>query len=163
MSTLPTILEKSGFTSKLKDFDLMLDSLDRVFSDFYPDTYKGYLFNKPVFEDLGKSLKTNYGENENEYFINLQLPGFKKEDLKIKFEENALTISSEVEKTEEKNEKNFFKKEFEKHSFRKAYILPKNAEKESIKASLSDGILNVIVPKKKEEVAKKEYIEIAVQ
>jgi|688.fasta_scaffold220543_5 HSP20 family protein len=163
MSTLPTILAKNGFTSKLRDFDLMLDSFDRVFSDFYLDTYRGSLFNKPVFEDLGKSLKTNYGENENEYFIHLQLPGFKKEDLKIKFEENALTISSEVEKTEEKSEKNFFKKEFEKHSFRKVYNLPKNADKESIKASLSDGILNVIVPKKKEEVAKKEYIEIAVQ
>lgn len=163
MSRLPTILAKNGFTSKLRDLDLMLDSFDRVFSDFYLDTYRGSLFNKPVFEDLGKFLKTNYGENENEYFIHLQLPGFKKEDLKIKFEENALTISSEVEKTEEKNEKNFFKKEFEKHSFRKVYNLLKNADKESIKASLSDGILNVIVPKKKEDVAKKEYIEIAVQ
>jgi len=163
MSTLPTILAKNGFAPKLKAFDGFLDSFDRVFSDFNIDVYGGSLFNKPVFEDLGKSLRTNYGENENEYFIHLQLPGFKKEDVKIKFEENYLTISSEVDKTEEKSEKNFFRKEFEKYSFRKVYNVPKNSDKEKIKASLNDGILSVIVPKKKEDAVKKEYIEIIVQ
>lgn len=163
MSTLATIFDKNGLTSKFRDFDLMFDSFDRVFSDFYIDSYKGDLFPKPSLENLGKSLRTNYGENENEYFIHLQLPGFKKEDLKIKFEENNLIISSEVEKTDEKSGKNFFRKEFEKHSFKKTYNLPKSIDKEKIKASLTDGVLDITIPKKKEEELKKDYIDITVQ
>lgn len=163
MSTLATIFDKNGLTSKFRDFDLMVDSFDRVFSDFYVDTYKGSLFPKPMLENLGKSLKTNYGENENEYFIHLQLPGFKKEDLKIKFEENNLIISSDLEKTDEKSDKNFFRKEFEKHSFKKTYNLPKNIDREKIEASLNDGVLDILIPKKKEEEKKKDYIDITVK
>jgi len=151
MNTLAKILDKN------------IDSFDRVFSNLYLDSYKDSFFSKPVFEEFGKHLRTNYGENENEYFIHLQLPGFKKEDLKIKFEENNLIISSELEKENEKSDKNFFRKEFEKKSFKKTYSLPKNIDKEKIEASLTDGVLDILIPKKKEENKKKEYIDILVK
>jgi HSP20 family protein len=153
MTTLATIFNTSSLKSKLEKNDLINNSFDKMFSDFYLDS----------FYNLSSSLKTNYGENQDEYFIQLQVPGFKKEDVKINFEGTELIISAELEKTEEKNQHNFFKKEFEKQSFKKVYSLPKNADKEKITAALKDGILEIKAPKKKEELIKKSAFEIKVQ
>jgi len=113
--------------------------------------------------DLPTSVKTNYGENENEFFVHLQVPGFSKEDLKINFENESLTISADVEKTTENNSDSFHRKDFEKTSFKKSFYLPKNVIKNEIEAELKNGVLNIVIPKQKIEKLPEKKIEIAVK
>ncbi len=97
---------------------------------------------------------SNISENENEYLIELSAPELKKEDIKIEVENNVLKISSSLEnETEEKNE-GYYRREFYKSSFERNFALPKNVNKEEISASMENGILNVNIPKVKEEEKK---------
>ncbi len=84
------------------------------------------------------SPKTKIKENENDYTITLALPGFKKEDINIKIEDDILMISSEVEKDDYKR------------SFKNSYRIPEDVDVEKIEASMLDGILTITIGKFKE-------------
>jgi HSP20 family protein len=129
-----------------------------------PFTRKNDLFNfeDSFFENL-KSVKTNYGENKDEFFIHLQAPGFSKEDLSVNFEEDTITVSASVEKKSDVYDGDFYRKDFTKSAFKKSFLLPENIDKDGIKAELKNGILNLSIPKTKKEglpEAKKIQIEV---
>jgi len=96
--------------------------------------------------------KVNITENENSYGLDLSLPGFSKEDIKIEINDGIISISSEVEK----NEKN----SFFKSSFEKKYFLPEDADNDNIEATMENGILSITLNKKEENTTKVKYIDI---
>ncbi|AKD58346.1 Hsp20/alpha crystallin family protein [Spirosoma radiotolerans] len=102
----------------------------------------------------------NVKETEAGFQLELAAPGLKKEDLKINVENNKLTISYQSEvKTEETTEK-FTRQEFGFTSFERSFRLPKTVNADAIKASYTDGILTVELPKVevKEEKLVKEIV-----
>ncbi len=104
------------------------------------------------------NFKVNVKENENEFGVEAVLPGFKKEDIEIKYNDNYLTISvKKVEESEEETEKYIHRETSNVSMTRKVYL--KGIDQEKITAKLVDGILQVVVPKA--EVAKP--IEITVE
>jgi len=92
------------------------------------------------FNDINKT--ENITENENSYGLELSLPGFSKEDVKIELNDGLISISSEVEKSDENN--------FFKSSFEKKYYLPEDVDIENIEASMKNGILSITLNKIKE-------------
>ena len=82
--------------------------------------------------------KTNSGENEKEFFLNLQIPGFSKEDLKITLEGNSLVISADFKDESKNSGYNFYRKEFKRHSFKRIFELPKCISKEGITSKLEN-------------------------
>lgn len=101
------------------------------------------------------SPKTDIIENENNYELHLEVPGFKEEELKIEVKDGYLVINgkNKVEKKEQDDKKYLYK---ERHSseVERYFRLPKDADKEKISAKLEDGILNLFVEKKEEEKPK---------
>lgn len=100
----------------------------------------------------------NISEDENAFEIEFAIPGFKKEDFKINLEKLLLTIS--LEKKEEKEEKQYNKREFIYESFSRSFTLPENADGEKISAEYVDGILKVLIAKKEEEKEKVRMISV---
>lgn len=97
----------------------------------------------------------NIKENEKEFRLELAVPGIDKDNLKIEVNDDLLTISSEM-KNETKDEKDGYKRrEFSYSSFCRSFYLPENTKVEEIKASYKDGILDVEIPKVKEEKVSK--------
>lgn len=96
----------------------------------------------------------NILESKENFEIDLVVPGFSKEDLKINVENEDLTISSEKQAENVSEEKNYTRKEFEFCSFSRSFHLPKTVDAEKISADFRDGILKVIVPKKEEAKTK---------
>jgi HSP20 family protein len=95
------------------------------------------------------SFKVNVKENENEYGVEAVLPGFKKEDIEIKYNDNYLTISvKKVEESEEETDKYIHRETSNVSMARKVYL--KGIDQEKISAKLVDGILQVVVPKAEE-------------
>jgi len=93
----------------------------------------------------------NVEENDNEFNIELAVPGMKKEDFSLKLENDVLTISSENKHEEETKESNYTRKEFSHYSFKRSFRLPEGKVDESkIKASYNDGILKLNLPKRDE-------------
>ena len=91
---------------------------------------------------------TNVFETENEYKVELAIPGFKKEDVKIKLENNVLTISAENKEEKSQTDKKFTRKEFSYNSFSRSFSLPEAANNDKIEAKYENGLLKLDIAKK---------------
>ena len=93
---------------------------------------------------------TNIVEADDHFDIQLAVPGKKKSDFIIEFEESILTISSETETKYTEKEGTFTRKEFGCNSFKRSFSIPETVSADKISASYKDGILMVSLPKKTE-------------
>ena len=103
----------------------------------------------------------NIAETENNFHIEMAVPGLKKEDFKINLEKNLLSVSAE-KKTENVDEtKKYSKREYSYNSFVRTFTLPETVDYANINAEYTDGVLNISVAKKEE--AKIQTREIAIK
>lgn len=110
---------------------------------------------------INKVPAVNIAETENEFHIELAVPGLKKEDFKISLDKNLLSVSAE-KKTENVDEsKKYSKREYSYNSFVRTFTLPETADAAKIDAEYTDGVLKLNVAKKEE--AKVQSREIAVK
>lgn len=117
-----------------------------VFDDFFRD------WSLSNFSNTNTTLPAvNIKENDDEFKVEVAVPGMDKKDFKINLENNILTISSEKEiENEEKNDK-YTRKEYSYQSFERSFNLPKNVvNSEKITASYKNGELIITVPKREE-------------
>ncbi len=136
-----------------------VDSLDqlieRVFEDRWEPQWKGIASNWIPAVDVE--------ETENEYLFKAEMPGMKKEDVKISLLDNVLTLTGE-KRTEEKKtdkEKKYHRVERSYGAFQRSFALSSPIRAEKISASFKDGILEISVPKSEE--AKPKEIDIDVK
>jgi len=85
-------------------------------------------------------------ETDKEYKVRLEVPGMKKEDIKIEFEGNVLTLSGEKKSTTEEKGEKIYRVERRYGAFSRSLRF-KDIDGEGIKANYKDGVLEVIVPK----------------
>jgi HSP20 family protein len=94
----------------------------------------------------------NVKEDNDKFTIEVAAPGMKKEDFRLKLENNQLTISSE--RSEEKNEEEkgrYSRKEFSYQAFQRTFSLPQgHIQNDKIAAKYNDGILSIELPKREE-------------
>ncbi|MDD4494519.1 MAG: Hsp20/alpha crystallin family protein [Eubacteriales bacterium] len=113
----------------------------------------------PAFFSAGNSLRADVRETENEYVVEAEIPGVKKEDIKLDLEDDTLTISVE-RKFENKEEKdNYLRMERRYGSFSRSFYVD-NIKNEDVKAEYKDGILKVTLPKDDKAKAKKRAIDV---
>jgi len=120
-----------------------------------------WLFPFFKFPSTSKFAALDISEDENNYYVETDLPGFTKEQISIKAEKDVLTISANVEKEEEKNNKKYHKKERITRSCSRSINIPENVDVTNITAKYDNGVLTLTLPKKEPE--KTEKIEIMVQ
>lgn len=108
-------------------------------------------FGFPTFEkEIVKTTPSvNVKETENEFVVEVAIPGVKKEDVKVELNENVLSISSETKKeTDESNEK-YTRKEFSYSTFKRSFTVDEDSiDTEKIEAKFENGLLNIHLAKK---------------
>ncbi|HNS17764.1 MAG TPA: Hsp20/alpha crystallin family protein [Bacteroidales bacterium] len=105
--------------------------------------------------------RTNILEKEDRFQLELAVPGMTKKDFHINLEKDLLTISADGEAPERKESNDQYTlMEFEKGSFSRSFIVPKEVDTEKIKADYEHGILTVTLPKRKEEMKVSKEIQI---
>lgn len=102
----------------------------------------------------------NTREGEFAYHVDADLPGVKKDDIKINVKGNMITISGERKYKKEINEKDYHRVETSFGKFERSFTLPEGADIENITASNEDGVLEVVIPKLKSESEKVKKIEV---
>ena len=106
------------------------------------------------FEDIeafranGWDLAADVYEDQDKIVVEMHLPGIDPDKVNIDVDENYLRISGSREESEEKKEKNFFKKEIRRGSFERGIPRPCAVESEKAQAECKEGALKVILPKK---------------
>ena len=91
-------------------------------------------------------------ENNDSFEIDLAVPGMKKDDFKIELIDKVLIISSENSNSIEND--NMRLNEFNYSSFQRSFRIPESVELDKIKANYKNGILKIILPKKKDSITK---------
>ena len=104
----------------------------------------------------------NIKENEENFELELFVPGRNKDELIIEIDNSVLTVSSETKKEEEESNKNFTRREFTLSSFKRAFTLPETVATDKIEATYINGVLKFNLPKKEEALPKpKRKIELS--
>lgn len=105
---------------------------------------------KPVFFDEGGEMRTDIRETENAYELDIEMPGFNKDQIKVSLVNGYINVSGNkhVEESSEKNGKKYLRKEISE-SFQRSYYVGEDVPEESIKAKYENGILKLNVPKSK--------------
>ncbi len=93
----------------------------------------------------------NVKETDDDFIIELAAPGMDKNDFKINFKNNVLSISSEKQNEKEEKKENFTRKEFSYQSFQRSFTVSDNVVvSDKIEAKYDNGILNITLPKREE-------------
>ncbi|MEI6613722.1 MAG: Hsp20/alpha crystallin family protein [Chrysiogenales bacterium] len=93
---------------------------------------------------------TDIYETKEAYVFKFELPGFKKEDIKIEFSGDTLTLCGERKQEEETKNGSCHRMERSYGLFERSFTVPKNVDAKKIDASLKDGILVLTIPKVEE-------------
>jgi len=89
-------------------------------------------------------------EDANQISLTAELPGFKEKDVNVELHGDVLTISGERKHESEKKDRNFTRVERSYGQFCRSFTLPASVDRESVKATFSDGLLKLELPKKPE-------------
>ncbi len=131
----------------IRRFNQPMPALSNIFDDFFDSD-----FNAPSFLGRRTSVPAvNVKETEDEYKIEVAVPGMKKEDFKVEVNNNVLTISAEDKKEEKTDDEGYTRREFHYTSFCRSFAIPKNEVDESkVKAEYKDGLLTIKLQKRDE-------------
>jgi HSP20 family protein len=94
-------------------------------------------------------------ETKEGYMFKADVPGVKESDLTINLTGNRLTVSGKREAEKQQENETYFSYERSYGSFTRSFTLPEGIEAEKVNASLKDGVLSILVPKKPEAQPKK--------
>ncbi len=102
-------------------------------------------FVRPIFFEENYDLRTNIKETEHTYELDLELPGYKKEEIKVSLESGYLTVSAEKQQKEEEGKK-YLRREIHE-SISRSYFVGQDLTQDQIKAKYDNGILSLVIPK----------------
>ena len=111
-------------------------------------------------------MKTDVRENKDSYDVFVDLPGFKKEDVKLDLDNGYLTISAEkgLDKDEQEKESGrYIRRERYAGACSRSFYVGEDVQQEDIKAEFKHGILKLFVPKKEAKPAVEEKKHIAIE
>lgn len=92
----------------------------------------------------------NISETNDNYELEFNVPGRKKEDFKITVDKNILTVSFEKKEEQKEENKQFIKREFTSRSFKRSFTIDEKINADAINAKYENGILFLSLPKKEE-------------
>lgn len=139
---------------------------ENLFDDFMDDAFERNFFGgrNPLYGKHSKNLmKTDVKETETGYEVDIDLPGFKKDEISAHLEDGYLTVSAAkgVDKDEKDNEGRYIRRERYSGSMTRSFYVGNAVTEEDIKAKYEDGILSLSIPKKDPKaVEAKKYIAI---
>ncbi len=107
-------------------------------------------FFKPMFYDEQlDSMRTDIKETDDDYKLSIEMPGFKKDEIKVSLDNGYLTVSAEkAEKEEEGKEKSakYLRREC-RVSCQRSYYVGDDVQVDSVRAKYDNGMLELTVPK----------------
>ena len=114
-----------------------------------------------------KTLKESFApavdmwEDENNIYVEADLPGIEQKDISVKVKDEALIISAKKEQQKEEKKKNYHYYERFSGNFYRAIGLPTSVDTNKIVAKYKSGVLNVTLPKKEEK--KEKAVDITIE
>lgn len=138
---------------------------ENLLDDFFNDDWFDF---KPAYryrQNAAGLMKTDIKENDKDYEMNVELPGFKKEDLKLELKDGYLTIQAAHNENKDEKDKNgkMVRQERYSGSMQRSFYVGDDLKEEDIHAKFADGVLTIAIPKKETEQQIPEKKTIAIE
>ncbi|GAA4240903.1 MULTISPECIES: Hsp20/alpha crystallin family protein [Winogradskyella] len=146
MSNLVSVPKNGNLANRNsnQNFPTLSNWLDDIFNRDLPSVFTSNF-------NTGITLpKVNIKEIADAYIVDMAVPGLKKSDFQIDIDNQVLSISTEIKEESEQKEANYTRREFGYSSFKRTFSLPETVDEDKIKASYTEGILSIHLPKKEE-------------
>lgn len=145
--------------------------LPSIFGENLFDDFDNFNFDKALNrmnrELYGKHsrnmMKTDVRETDNSYELDIDLPGFKKDEINVQLDNGYLSISAAkgLDKDEEKKNSKYIRRERYAGAMSRTFYVGDNLTQQDIKAKFENGILKISVPKKDvQQIEQNKYIAI---
>ena len=135
--------------------------LPDVFNDFFDTDFL------PKVNSNTTAPAINVIEKKDEYDVELAAPGMTKEDFKVSLDEDhnlVVELDKKIEKTEgDKESGHYLRREFSYTKFHQTLLLPDDVNRDTISATVENGVLKVVLPKLQPQEMKKERTMIEIQ
>lgn len=143
----------------------MLRSSFNLFDDFFNDVYGDPFARK---DDRGKNvpqlMRTDILEKDGQYLLDIELPGYSRDEVQAELKDGYLTIAAQKQKTVENQDTktNYIRKERYSGSMRRTFYVGDEVTEQDIQAAFKDGVLKVMInkPKPKELTDERRLIPI---
>ena len=136
------------------------DLFDSFFEDFARPTRNVARYNAPA----ANVMRTDVKETETGYELDVDLPGYKKENVQVELKDGCLTVTAKTAQSKDEKDENgkYIRRERYSGTCSRAFYVGEDIEQNDIKATFEDGILKLSVPKKeaKPKVEENRYITI---
>ena len=103
--------------------------------------------------NAAREMKTDVREHDDSYEVDVDLPGFKKEEIKLNLENGYLTIATEkaLEKKQENKKDKVLRQERYSGTMQRSFYVGDSVTEEDIKAKYENGVLSLTIPKKEQQ------------
>ena len=131
---MPSIFGESLFDDWFDDFDRQMQHMDR----------------RLYGRNANREMKTDVREKEDGYEIDMDLPGFKKDQVELTLENGYLTVTANkgFDKDEKDKQGRMIRQERYAGSMQRSFYVGDNMTEEDVKAHFEDGVLHLNLPKK---------------
>ncbi|MBN2155583.1 MAG: Hsp20/alpha crystallin family protein [Candidatus Lokiarchaeota archaeon] len=147
----PTVFRPFEWMTEL---DRWFSGFRSSFDDFFYKPYR--LIDMPTTRIPAMDIS----EDDNKYEITAEMPGLNKEDIDINLKKDMVEIIAKHTEEKEEEEKNYIRKERGKTVFYRKIPLPDNVNRNSIEATLKNGVMHLVLPKKEPTVEESTKIDI---
>jgi HSP20 family molecular chaperone IbpA len=115
----------------------------------------------PLAEEFTWLPAAEMVEDKSEYVITAEVPGLKKENIKVEYADGVLSVSGERKEEEKREDSRYFFYERSYGGFQRAFTFPTDVDSQKITAGVKDGVLTVHVPKSAREKVVPKTITVA--
>ena len=148
----------------------MLPSIfgENLFDDFFSDPFEMMMpqSRNPLYGKHAKNLmKTDVRETENSFEVDMDLPGFKKDEVNLELKDGYLTVSADkaLDKDEKDDKGDYIRRERYTGSCQRSFYVGEDVTEEDIKAEFKHGLLKLFVPKKEAKPAVEQKKTISIE
>ena len=123
---------------------------ENLVDDFFDD-FDHSFFTRPISGKQASALmRTDIREKDNNYELDVELPGYKKEDIKLELQDGYLNITAEKHTNNEEKDSQgkLIRQERFTGSMQRSFYVGEDITEEDVKAKFQDGVLTLSIPKK---------------
>lgn len=125
------------------------------FAEVFPEIFRGLMQPaRPQTEAL--EIRIDVSENANQYQVQAEMPGVRKDDINVQIDGNRVSISAEVRRdTEQREGERVLRSERFYGSMSRSFALSSELDEQAVQARLENGVLTLTLPKKQQPAARR--------
>lgn len=124
-------------------------------NSWLPEVFNDFFYNNNMPKANATAPAINVLESDKDYTVELAAPGLCRDDFEVNIDNDGdLTIKMEKKVSEKEQKAHYLRREFAYSKYEQTLILPEDVDKEKIDAKMSDGVLNITLPKLEQKTQK---------